>query len=144
VLLPPNKNCNVPAPLANKIAISLATRYGITVAAARKYIPTQLSQWGKVCRLEGGDTMHARDLVRLSEKDRDASYVRVSTYIQQLLPVYMLRFALYVHTITCSILNLSMSMLAVGMPIPCIGQRIFTDSFAILLSSIFQFQRSCT
>jgi hypothetical protein len=31
-----------------------------------------------VSHLEGGDTMHARDLVRLSEKDRDASYVRVS------------------------------------------------------------------
>ena len=45
---------------------------------SRKYIPHQLSQWGKVSRLEGGDTMHARDLVRLSEKDRDASYVRVS------------------------------------------------------------------
>jgi hypothetical protein len=56
--------------------------------------------------------MHAQDLVHLSEKDRDASYVRASAYIQQLLPVYMLRFALYVHT--CSILNLLISMLTVG------------------------------
>jgi hypothetical protein len=51
------------------------------IAAARKYIPAQLSQWGKVRRLEGGDTMHARDLVRFSERDRDASYVCVSFLI---------------------------------------------------------------
>jgi hypothetical protein len=67
VLLPPHKILDVPAALANKVAISLATCYGITVATARKYIPAQLSQWGKVSRLEGGDTIHARDLVRLSE-----------------------------------------------------------------------------
>jgi hypothetical protein len=77
VLLPPHKIIDVSAPLANKVAISLATRYGITVAAARKYVPSQLSQWGKVSRLEGGDTIHTRDLIRLSDKDRDASYVRV-------------------------------------------------------------------
>jgi hypothetical protein len=34
-------------------------------------------QWGKVSWLEGGDTIHARDLIHLSDKDCDAPYVRV-------------------------------------------------------------------
>ena len=80
VLLPPNKISGVPAPFLNKIVISLATRYGITVATAQKYIPAQLSQWGKVCRSEGGDTMHACDLIRLSDGDRNMSYVHVSKF----------------------------------------------------------------
>ena len=70
----------MPAPFLNKIVISLATRYGITVATAQKYIPAQLSQWGKVCRSEGGDTMHARDLIWLSDGDRNMSYVHVSKF----------------------------------------------------------------
>lgn len=58
--------------------MSLATRFAVSVAVARKYVPRQVTQWGKVKRLEGGDTMHARDLVRLSQHERDASFVRVS------------------------------------------------------------------
>ena len=79
--LAPNKITSVSNSTTSKIAISLATRYNTNVAIARKYIPQELSQWGKVSRLDGGDTVHARDLVSFSEKDRDASYVRVSVSI---------------------------------------------------------------
>jgi len=75
--LPHTRITNVSTPLANKVSVSLATWYGITVAIAQKY-PTQLSQWGKVAQLEGGDMIHTWDLVHLSEKDHDASYIHMS------------------------------------------------------------------
>ncbi|KAI0052234.1 hypothetical protein FA95DRAFT_1669516, partial [Auriscalpium vulgare] len=63
------------------LASALATRYSISVAAAKKYLPNELEQWGKVRRLEGGDMMHARGLV--SDGGRDASYVRYSVLVDR-------------------------------------------------------------
>lgn len=35
--------------------------------------------WGKLCRLDGGDTMHASEVVQYEAEDwRDATYIRVS------------------------------------------------------------------
>ncbi|KAI0039304.1 hypothetical protein FA95DRAFT_1585314 [Auriscalpium vulgare] len=63
------------------LASALATRYSISVAAAKRYLPNDLEQWGKVQRLEGGDMMHARGLV--SDGGRDASYVRYSVLVDR-------------------------------------------------------------
>jgi hypothetical protein len=44
----------------------------------RKFVPSDLEEWGKIQRI-GGDIMHARNLVNFDpDRDRDASFVRVS------------------------------------------------------------------
>jgi hypothetical protein len=64
-----------------KVIISaLRTRYRIGVKDAKNILPTVFEQWGKLRRLEGGDTMHARDLVPDRLRSRDASFVRVREY----------------------------------------------------------------
>ncbi|KIJ59345.1 hypothetical protein HYDPIDRAFT_100865 [Hydnomerulius pinastri MD-312] len=42
-----------------------------------------MEQWGKVKRLDGGDTMHAAVLSGLREDSRDATYVRYETLVDQ-------------------------------------------------------------
>lgn len=59
------------------IISALVTRYQIRRGSAGKILPTVIEQWGKLLRLEGGDTMHARDLVPDRPNSRDASFVRV-------------------------------------------------------------------
>ncbi|KAF7973931.1 hypothetical protein HWV62_13996 [Athelia sp. TMB] len=81
-LLGPTIIIHIPDSLSNKIAISLATQYNTTVDVTRKYIPQQVSQWGKVSRSEGGDTIHAQDLVNLYEKDRDTSYTQLCNIVE--------------------------------------------------------------
>ena len=61
-----------------KIARCLNALYGKSVAVSRSVIPDTLEQWGKVRLIGGGDTMHARELVKVQGYSRDASYVRVS------------------------------------------------------------------
>jgi hypothetical protein len=55
----------------------LATRFCVQPKVARKFIPEEVEQWGKLRRLEGGDIMHADDIVRKRMDGRDASFVRV-------------------------------------------------------------------
>ncbi|KAH9932674.1 Hsp70 protein-domain-containing protein, partial [Amylocystis lapponica] len=53
------------------------------MAIARKYVPHVLSQWGKVQRIDGGDTIHASELVAMNENSRDATYVRNPEFVPQ-------------------------------------------------------------
>ncbi|TDL18506.1 hypothetical protein BD410DRAFT_816196 [Rickenella mellea] len=79
VLMPPKVKTDLSEStgLRHKVAACLATRFNVSVAIAKNHIPDGvLEQWGKVRRLGGGDTMHARDLVRFGDGNRDASYVR--------------------------------------------------------------------
>jgi hypothetical protein len=55
----------------------LATRFCVQPKVARKFLPEEVEQWGKLRRLEGGDIMHADDIVRKRMDGRDASFVRV-------------------------------------------------------------------
>jgi hypothetical protein len=41
----------------------LATRFCVWSTVARKFLPEDVEQWGKLRRLEGGDIMHAHDIV---------------------------------------------------------------------------------
>jgi hypothetical protein len=46
----------------------------------RRYFSVDgVEQWGKICRLDGGDTMHASSWVTDSEDRRDATFIQVST-----------------------------------------------------------------
>ena len=56
---------------------SLATRFCVKPTVARKFLPEAVEQWGKLRRLEGGDIMHAHDIVPKRMDGRDASFVRV-------------------------------------------------------------------
>jgi len=53
----------------------LVTQFGVTFNIAGKFIPEVVEQWGKLHRLEGGDIMHAYDIVSNCMDGRDASFV---------------------------------------------------------------------
>jgi hypothetical protein len=55
----------------------LVTRFRVQPKVARKFLPEAVEQWGKLRRLEGGDIMHAHDIVAKRMDGRDASFVRV-------------------------------------------------------------------
>lgn len=46
-----------------------------------KFLPEAVEQWGKLRRLEGGDIMHAHDIVPKRMDGRDASFIRVRELI---------------------------------------------------------------
>jgi hypothetical protein len=79
VLLPPVGKRQVERGMLDKIVAALRTRFNVSLANARKIItPARIREYGKVQRLEGGDTMYAASLVRTAGEDRrDATYVRV-------------------------------------------------------------------
>ena len=82
VLTPPKGPVEtLSAPLRMKLIATLATRFNKPVSIIRELIPqnTRFAQYGRVCQLEGGDTMHARDFVPLRSDSRDMSFVRVRT-----------------------------------------------------------------
>jgi len=45
------------------ITNGLATRFHALPKVIRKFIPEDVEQWGKLHHLEGGDIMHAHDIV---------------------------------------------------------------------------------
>jgi hypothetical protein len=59
----------------------LATRFCVSPRVARKFLLEGIEQWGKLRRLEGGDIMHAHDIVAQRMDGRDASFIRVRELI---------------------------------------------------------------
>jgi len=59
----------------------LVTRFSVTFNVAGKFILEVVEQWGKLRRLEGGDIMHAHDIVSNRMDGRDASFVCVHELI---------------------------------------------------------------
>ncbi|KAH9946895.1 hypothetical protein B0H21DRAFT_857356 [Amylocystis lapponica] len=83
VLRPPHRVSEISLAMHTKIAQSLATRFDTTMAVARRIVPRNLSQWGKVQRVDGGDLMHAADIVSATENTRDATYVRYQLLVDR-------------------------------------------------------------
>ncbi|KAL7280964.1 hypothetical protein ACG7TL_005913 [Trametes sanguinea] len=83
ILLSPHREAEIPTAVHTKIAQCLATRFDVTMAVARRYIPRILHQWGKVQRVDGGDMVHAADLVPRSEGGRDATYIRYQLLVDK-------------------------------------------------------------
>ena len=71
---------NLSKPLWTTLTATLATRLETSVSVIRKLIPQQtpFDQYGRVCQLDGGDIIHARELISLRTDSRDMSFVRVS------------------------------------------------------------------
>jgi hypothetical protein len=71
----------IDGPLRNKIASYLATNYDISRVETLKYLPAELSLWGKFKRLGGGDLIHAWDMVSAyhtaPDSVRDATFIKV-------------------------------------------------------------------
>ncbi|KIL55903.1 hypothetical protein M378DRAFT_182111 [Amanita muscaria Koide BX008] len=68
----------LPRELWLKFTATLATRFGMRATDVRKLVPKKLevTEYGRVRQLDGGDTMQARELVPLGVDGRDMSYVR--------------------------------------------------------------------
>jgi hypothetical protein len=62
------------------LTATLSTRFEKPVKIIRQLIPktTLFDQYGRACQLDGGDTMHGRELIQLQSDSRDMSFVRVS------------------------------------------------------------------
>ena len=78
--------------LLSKIIVTLVTRYNTTRTIIKRHLSVQdIEIWGKIRRLDGGDTMRAAAVGRANAEDkRDASYVRVSVLFCFLLPSFLL------------------------------------------------------
>lgn len=61
---------------------------------ARKFLPEAVEQWGKLRRLEGGDIMHAHDIVPKRMDGRDASFIRVRRLMVDLSSTYIYFYVL--------------------------------------------------
>ena len=93
VLTPPvGPVATLSAPLWMTLTATLATCFDKAASIIRRLIPksTRFAQYGRACRLEGGDTMHAHDLIPLRSDSRDMSFVRVSPLLSFLMPVNLL------------------------------------------------------
>lgn len=68
-------------PLWTTLTATLATRFETSVSVIRKLIPSQspFDHYGRARQLDGGDVIHARELIRLQSDGRDMSFVRVSS-----------------------------------------------------------------
>jgi hypothetical protein len=67
--------------LRNKIIKYLATAFRIPAATSKRFIPSTLKQWGRMRIAGGGDLIHARGYHKLRIDGRDASFIRVSSYL---------------------------------------------------------------
>lgn len=74
----PKRVGRLDGPICKVLVNSLATRFCVQPRVARKFLPEDVEQWGKLRRLEGGGIMHAHDIVPERMDGRDASFVRVS------------------------------------------------------------------
>ncbi|KIJ64977.1 hypothetical protein HYDPIDRAFT_89555 [Hydnomerulius pinastri MD-312] len=84
VLLPPHSSEPLVPSLFRKVINALATHYNSTVTVVRAVCAqAQIDQWGKVRRLDGGDTMHAAACIGAREDMRDATYVRYETLVDK-------------------------------------------------------------
>ena len=63
------------------LTATLATRFETSVSIIRKLIPSQspFDHYGRARQLDGGDVIHARELIQLQSDGRDMSFVRVSS-----------------------------------------------------------------
>ena len=85
----------IPAGIMTKIAGALVTRFSPLDVKQEDLIPIQrikellvqseIESWGRLRRLEGGDTMLASETVKLESEDRrDATFVKVSPRMSDL------------------------------------------------------------
>ncbi|KAJ4496886.1 hypothetical protein C8R41DRAFT_760931 [Lentinula lateritia] len=85
ILLPPRRPASTVTQFwTDKICVALATRYNTSIQTIRKYLSTDnIERWGKVRRLNGGDSMNASSLVPIAEDRRDATFIRYELLVDR-------------------------------------------------------------
>lgn len=76
------RRCEIlPQPIRNKVWACLATRFKVEKKVIQSIVKLDqpITQYGRVCGLDGGDRMIGRHFVRETEDSRDASFVRVES-----------------------------------------------------------------
>ena len=79
-LLATPRRCEIlPPPIRNKVWACLSTRFNVQKKDVQSILKFDqpITQYGRVCRLEGGDRMIGRHFVKETEDSRDSSFVRV-------------------------------------------------------------------
>ncbi|EKM82893.1 hypothetical protein AGABI1DRAFT_89560 [Agaricus bisporus var. burnettii JB137-S8] len=77
-LRPPRRQATIDVHLRTKLHAALATRFekDKVIVSAAVDLSQPIIQYGKVTRLENGDSFVAYDMVRQSEDSRDASFIK--------------------------------------------------------------------
>ncbi|KAH9828627.1 uncharacterized protein C8Q71DRAFT_799969 [Rhodofomes roseus] len=85
VFMPPqSRHERLPNEIHTKIIAWLVEEFGVRPSTAQKLVRTaRFTQYGKVRRLEGGDTISASNLVRRQEDGRDATFVRYDRFVDK-------------------------------------------------------------
>jgi hypothetical protein len=75
----PRRSEILPQPIRDKVWACLSTRFNVPKNLVRTILKLdqEITQFGKVRRLQGGDLMIGRHFVKKSEDTRDASFVHV-------------------------------------------------------------------
>ena len=63
------------------LTATLSTCFETPVSVIRKLVPSgsPFDHYGRACQLDGGDVIHAQELIPLQSDSRDMSFVRVSS-----------------------------------------------------------------
>ena len=64
-------------PICKVLTNGLVTWFGVSLNVAKKFLPEVVEQWGKLRCLEGGDIMHAHDIISKRRDGQDASFICV-------------------------------------------------------------------
>ncbi|KAF9461336.1 hypothetical protein BDZ94DRAFT_1372398 [Collybia nuda] len=77
-LTPPKGSTTLSISYWKILTATLATRFSKPASLIRKLIPQDIEfiQYGRMCHLEGGDTIQARGMVSLKSDSRDMSYMQ--------------------------------------------------------------------
>ncbi|KAH7096495.1 hypothetical protein BKA62DRAFT_822291 [Auriculariales sp. MPI-PUGE-AT-0066] len=81
-LLAPRKMVELTYITRTRIVNTLAAWYSVDAAVIRPHVPHQVETWGKVRRLDGGDTMHAANLAKPT--GRDMTFIRYEQMVDTL------------------------------------------------------------
>ena len=76
------KRCEIlPLPIKNKVWACLATRFKVQKKVVQSIVKLDqpITQYGRVCGLDGGDHMISRHFVNENKDSRDASFVQVKS-----------------------------------------------------------------
>lgn len=80
-VLRPHTRGPLAAPVLKAVKNYLLRNFEVSDDEVGECVPDEVSHWGKVSFTNGGDKIHAAELVTYSEKNmtRDTSFIKVST-----------------------------------------------------------------
>jgi hypothetical protein len=134
ILAPPKKTSILPHALWVKFTAVLGTRFEVPAATIRKALPKelQITEYGRVRQLDGGDTIQACELVAPGADSRDMTFIRVSTYLYTFHDAYQFFFPFFSTSFSLT------SMLMPRKEGQYLNREISSGSFFVSLLSTYQ------